>query len=185
MPAGGAAEYRIFAPEVLWTPAADGVYVVGSHDYSIILVVGESRELIFNAPDLPPPVDSADVEAVREGYMEELRSLGVQESQMPSFLATLDFAETRPLVTWMLTSDDGDLWIQRGGSPAEIAQESGMSQLALILGSPLWDHIRPGGELVETLQFPWHFVPTQFGPDWVLGISFDELGRARVATASH
>jgi hypothetical protein len=72
--------------------------------------------------------------------MEELRSLGVQESQMPSFLATLDFAETRPLVTWMLTSDDGDLWIQRGGSPAEIAQESGMSQLALILGSPLWDH---------------------------------------------
>jgi hypothetical protein len=161
------------------------MYVVDSHDYAISLVVGESREVIFSAPGLPSPVDSADVEAVREGYMEELRTLGVQDSQMPSFLADLDFAETRPLVIGMLTSDDGGLWIQRGGSPAEVAQESGMSQLQVIVGSPLWDHVGPGGELVETLRFPWHFVPTQFGPDWVLGISFDELGRAQVATASH
>lgn len=185
MPAGRAAEYQIFAPEVLWTPAVEGLYVVGSHDDSISLVVGESREVIFAAPGLPPLVDSADVEAVREGYMEELRTLGVQEDQMPSFLATLDFAETRPLVNSIMTSDDGDLWIQRGGSPAEIAQESGMSQLQVILGSPLWDHRRPGGELVETLRFPWNFVPTQFGSDWVLGVSYDDLGRARVALASH
>jgi hypothetical protein len=184
MSGGGPQAYRLLAPEVYWAPAEDGVYVVNSHEYTVRMQREDRSEIVFTRAQVPKPVDSADVSAVRRGVADELRLSGLDEVQVESFLESLEFHEVLPVVAWMTVSSDGDIWVQRGGSPADLAAESGLTDLRLNHGSSVWDRWGPDGNFIETVRFPPRFVPMQFARDEALGVWYDELGREQVAIAS-
>lgn len=182
LPGGGAPVYEIFAEEVYWSPGRTDLYFVNSHDYTIRRQNADTAQVVFDVPHEPRSLSSADTAVVREAFIADLRGVGVPEQQLPSFLSRFGFGEALPVVSGIMVSDE-HVWIARGGSPAEIAQEAGVSEMRLILGSRTWDRWEKGGELVETIQFPSRFAPVEISEDAVLGIYYDEFGRGQVAVA--
>ena len=180
-PEGGAPVYRVFAPETHWGSGPNGVYVVGSHDYTVRLEADSSSKVLASmALELQRPT-TADTSAVRQAFTEQLRGSGVPERQIPFFQRNLQFADSLPLVADISVSADGDIWVQRGGSPASRVRETSFAELRLILASPIWDRWSPNGDHVEAVRFPSRFVPMEFSGDSVLGVYFDDLGRESVA----
>jgi hypothetical protein len=93
---------------------------------------------------------------------------GIPPEQIERILASLQFAETVPVISGVRADPEGRIWIQREGGPG---QERG----------PI-DLIAPDGHYIGTIRG--EALPDAFGPDGLVAwIQSDELGVQRVAVS--
>lgn len=109
----------------------------------------------------PRSITDADREAF-DAALEE-RAYKPEDGVGPVFSA--DYAPEMPAYRHILAGEDGRLWVQDPDRPGRF---------------PLVWRAYRDDRVVARLQLPPRFFPFQFGSDWVLGVSFDELTVERV-----
>jgi hypothetical protein len=182
----------VFSPIVSWSALPDGRLAVSSStDWRIQIFSPEGRPgTVLERPIRARAVSERDRQRAREQRRANLESgaggvrvenvngrermtvggggQGIPPEQIERILASLQFAETVPVISGVRADPEGRIWIQREGGPG---QERG----------PI-DLIAPDGHYIGTIRG--EALPDAFGPDGLVAwIQSDELGVQRVAVS--
>lgn len=151
-----------FARTAVFAVTPHGVYYGGQDGTGVIRFdaalgrVGATRTLTR-----PDPV-AADVEAAYRAVLDEGADRP-PDGVVPATVAA--FPDSLPAYGDLVAGTDGRLWVQDPSRP-------GRYPLA-------WTAYRDGAA-VARLEMPPRFFPFELGPDWVLGVAYDELSVERV-----
>lgn len=113
------------------------------------------------------PVTDADVAA----YRRELVSIGTHDARSERKLADLldaaPYPERMPALAGIEVDAAGNVWVQETRRPGQAGAET-------------WTVHSPDGAALGTVALPRGLRVTQIGPDWILGLAFDDTGAERV-----
>jgi hypothetical protein len=178
-----------FSPRVYWGPLPDGrLAVVWGTDWRVHLTNANGAVArVLERPIRARPVTDKDKQAARDAQRERLESgtgavrienVGGRErmtvggrgavspEDIERILATMQFAETVPVIRGMRTDPEGRLWIQRDGGP-------GSDDYPI-------DLVSADGRYIGTISG--EPLPNGFGPNGLVALVVaDELGVQRVA----
>ncbi len=115
---------------------------------------------------LPTPYRSAPVPASARTETEFRAPIGNGED----FVRTFDYPDTYPRIARLLVDDAGLLWVM-----AYPPRTSPMKPISALEAGTDWTVLTRAGSAVATVHLPPGLTPLEIGPDYVLGISEDEL----------
>jgi hypothetical protein len=176
--AGGAPEaapkFRIFAPEPMWTIAADGSisyamsseYVIRMHDPA-----GALRRVLRRGYNTRRVTD-ADTARLMRLVREQLAGQGVPPGYVSDVLEGFTFAENFPAMVRLLAGPANTLWVQRVREQLDLDRmgvEFGLHEF----GSPRWDVFSADGTFLGDVNLPDHFAPLRWVEGKLIGILLD------------
>lgn len=176
----------MFSPQVRFDVLPDGRLVVTHGSEYAVRVVKDGRAATLTRPIEPRRVSDRDRDVAKERRAEAMRTgagairmenvngrrtarmggPGMPEQQIRQMLATMQFAQTVPVVRNMAVDRDGRIWLAREGGPGRYDE------------GPV-DLLTADGRYLGTLADA--AVPDAFGPDGLAAfIETDELDIPRV-----
>lgn len=137
-------------------------FFFSSQDHYEVEVFDQTGTLIrlIRHDHRPLPVTSADAEAHIEGVVAQVDSPD-QEAGIRAQLGSLPLPEAFPPLGSILADDLDHLWVQDFQRPG--------------IENRTWTVFDPEGVMVDRIVLPTRFNPTHIGPDFVLGLGWDEM----------
>lgn len=166
----GSASYpMVFGPSILVAPTGERVAVARSDEWRLRLYrPGTGLDGVVRRPIDPRPVTDEVMRAEEQSRQEQLarvRNPAARQRRAES-MAGQPVAEVLPFFSRMLADADGRLWLQNYRAPGE--------------ETTAWTVHDVDGRLLGEVRLPERFTPRQLGPDFVLGVSRDEMDVERV-----
>ncbi len=171
-------QFRIFAPEPVWTMLSSDRLAFAVNDAYRIEVFGPdgTLERIVTRPFEPTPVTEADQRAVIEVMRAQFELSGAPPAQVDLILEGVSFADTYPAFTQMRAGPNGTLWIQRVRYLGDLSEEELESfNPTLDQGSPKWDVFDSEGRYLGVVELPDRFTPFAVKGDRCYGVYRDEF----------
>lgn len=171
-------QFRIFAPEPMWTMLSSDRLAFAVNDTYRIEVFGSdgTLERIVTRPYEPTLVTEADQRAFIEVMRAQFELSGAPPAQVDLVLEGVSFAETYPAFTQMRAGPQGTLWIQRVRYLGDLSEEElGSFNPTLDQGSPKWDVFDSEGRYLGVVELPDRFTPFTVKGDRWYGVYRDEF----------
>jgi len=164
--------FRVFGALLLVAPSEQFVYGFDTGSSAIARADRRTGEVVYlPAPWTRRPVPSA-ARRVRE-------RIGVQMDRARGITPVYNYPDRLPAAGRMLVDADGFLWVsefpQTDGPLDSIRLKYAFTSNAF-RGAHNWKILTPDGEVVGTATTPAGLHVTDIGPDYVLGISVDDVG---------
>lgn len=179
---GGMPEFRIFAPEPVWTVLSDGRLVTGSNDeYSLALRDPMGNvEVIVRRPVSRRPVTSRNESDFRDIFAEAWGEAGLPGEMIGQLMNSVQFEPYWPALAQLLAGPDGTLWVQRVDPESSMDDLTADDLQAGRFGSPAWDVFDADGAYLGVVEMPGGLSPMRFVGDHLYGVHRDELEVQRV-----
>lgn len=175
---GDRPQFRIFAPEPVWTMLSSDRMAFAVNDTYRIEVFGSdgTLERIVTRPYDAMPVTDAHQRTLLGLMRTQFERGGVPSAQAELLLEGVSFAETWPAFTQMRAGPDGTLWIQRVRYLGDLSEEELESfNPTLDQGSPKWDVFDFEGRYLGVVELPDRFTPFIVEGDRFYGVYRDEF----------
>jgi len=171
-------EFRIFAPEPVWTVLSNGRLAFATNNEYRIEVFGPdgSPERIVTLPYEPKPVTDADQRTLNNLIRNQFALGGVPEAQLDLIMDGVSFEETWPAFTQLRAGPDGTLWVQRIRNFDDLTDEQLESfNPTLDQGSATWDVFDSEGKYLGVIELPDRFTPFTVNGDLCYGVLRDDF----------
>lgn len=178
--AGGMPQMTLFEPEPRWDVNLRGETVVGMDDvfsFTVNDVEGTPVRVIRRDVE-PEPVNDLAVRAIKDAMVAQAEAFGAPPGMASQMFEGMGFAETMPLVSRVVLTDDGYFWANRTSTLAELSEGEDVD--IQDLGSRYWDVFDPEGIYLGAMEMPGRFLPYKIIGDELWGVDRDELGVASV-----
>jgi len=149
-----------FARNAVGTVWGSGVVVGLEESFELVRYGLEGRaEMIVRIPGWDSSLGPDDLEAYIQG-----RLVGVDPQRRASVrqeIEAMPVPATKPAYGSLLADEEGNLWVGAWSSMPDVPER--------------WTVIDPSGQWLGEVAMPHRFFPFAIGPDWILGVEWDDL----------
>lgn len=164
-----------FGPTAVVAAGGGSLFVGYGGEYSIRVIASTGRvERIIHRRWTPTRVTRADIdEYVTEWAKRWIKATGPQAERQKRDLRDDPYASEVPAYSQFMVDRAGRLWVRE----AHLADAPAGGQLTTVpLVPSVWSVFDRAGRWLGDVTMPARFIPTDIGPDWVLGIAYDSDG---------
>jgi hypothetical protein len=171
-------QFRIFAPEPIWTVLGDNRLAFATNNAYRIEVFGADgmlERIVIRAHEMRPVTDAH--KRTLDGVIRaQFETAGVPPAQLDLLMDGVSYEDTWPAFTQLRAGPDGTLWVQRVRYLSDLTDEELESfNPTLDQGSATWDVYDSEGRYLGVIELPDRFTPFTVVGNQLYGVHRDEF----------